>query len=59
MYDLKSDPDELSNLYENPEHAAQIKKLKKRLVKLQEKYGDDSDMAEMPEKWQKEVRPLE
>ena len=59
MYDLKFDPDELTNLYENPEHAAQGEKHKKQLAQIVAQYEDDSDMAEMPESWQKKVRPLE
>ena len=56
FYDLKNDPDELENLYNNPEFAGQIEKLKKGLSRLRKKYGDDSNVDVMPEQWQKDVR---
>jgi hypothetical protein len=31
--------------------------MKERLDELREQYEDDSDVAEMPEEWQKEMRP--
>ena len=59
LYDLKTDPDELQNLYGKKEHAQLAARLKKQLVKLQKHYEDDSDISEKPEAWQKQVRPLE
>ncbi len=56
FYDLKNDPDELENLYHNPEYAKIIEKTKKQLREIQEYYDDDSDTSEKPEKWQKDVR---
>jgi hypothetical protein len=45
MYDLKNDPDELSNLYGKKETLKLQNKLKQKLKNLQKKYGDDSDMS--------------
>ncbi|MGY8696573.1 MAG: sulfatase/phosphatase domain-containing protein, partial [Verrucomicrobiia bacterium] len=58
FYDLKEDPDELTNLYENPEYAKQVKNMKKELKKLVEQYEDDSDMSVKPQEWQDKVRPM-
>lgn len=59
FYDLEKDPDEKTNLYNNPEYAEQVAMMKEELKGLIEYYDDDSDMAEKPEAWQKEVRPGE
>jgi len=59
LYDLKNDPDELTNIYGQPKHAKLTQRLKNQLKKLQKDYEDDSDISEKPESWQKEVRPLE
>jgi arylsulfatase A-like enzyme len=59
LYDLKTDPDELHNLYGQKEQAKISAKLKKQLVKLQKHYQDDSDISEKPVAWQKQVRPGE
>jgi hypothetical protein len=45
MYDLKNDPDELSNLYGKKETLKLQSKLKLKLKKLQKAYEDDSDMS--------------
>jgi len=45
MYDLKNDPDELSNLYGKKETLKLQNKLKQKLKKLQKTYEDDSDMS--------------
>ena len=59
LYDLKTDPDELTNLYGKPGQAELTARLKKQLVALQKHYEDDSDISEKPESWQKQVRPGE
>jgi len=46
FYDLKKDPDELNNLYENPAYANIIKRLKFELRRLQKKYGDSDELAQ-------------
>jgi len=47
LYDLQEDPNEMSNLYGLQEHAALIEGLKKKLVLLQEQYGDNISLEEM------------
>lgn len=48
FYDLKTDPAEMKNLYNDPAYEATITKLKKDLLKLKKQYGDeDSDYPEM------------
>jgi arylsulfatase A-like enzyme len=56
FYDLENDPEELTNLYGNPEYAAIIKKMKKQLDELEAKYGDDTVTGPKPEAWQKKMR---
>jgi arylsulfatase A-like enzyme len=56
LYDLKEDPDELHNLYGKKDYSVITRDLKQQLVKLQEKYGDDSDMSEKPAAWKAEMR---
>jgi len=58
FYDLKADPDELQNKYENKEYADQIAVCKKELARLRKHYDDQSDTGIMPKKWQDEVRNL-
>ncbi len=41
LYDLKNDPHEMKNLYNNPGYTSVIADLKIRLKKLQEKYQDN------------------
>ena len=57
FYDLKSDPDESHNLYNNDGYKALIKRMKNQLKGLEEHYEDDSDMAVKPKAWQDKVRP--
>ena len=56
FYDLESDPDELTNQYENSEYAAEISRMRAELEHLIHHYDDTSDMAEKPEEWQRKVR---
>ncbi|MEM9346782.1 MAG: sulfatase [Planctomycetota bacterium] len=56
MYDLKTDPDELTNLYEDQNYQAIIQELKENLKDLRKHYEDDSDVSEMPTEWQKKIR---
>ncbi len=58
FYDLKSDPDEYNNLYNNPEYQTLVKRLKNQLKNLEKKYEDDSDMSVKPKSWQNEVRGI-
>ena len=45
LYDLKEDPNELNNIYENPAYAKVVKQLKAELRKLQKQYGDSDELA--------------
>ena len=45
MYDLKTDPDELTNIYGKKEFLELQKSLKKCLKDLQKNYDDQSDMS--------------
>ena len=56
FYDLESDPDELTNEYDNPAYATQIAEMKGELDRLRELYDDDSDVAVKPLEWQTEMR---
>ena len=58
FYDLKSDPDEYNNLYNNPEYQSLVKRMKNQLNQLEKKYEDDSDMKVKPKSWQNEVRGI-
>ncbi|MEM9235965.1 MAG: sulfatase [Verrucomicrobiota bacterium] len=41
LYDLKKDPFETRNQYDNPDYAAVVKELKSRLAELRKRVGDD------------------
>ena len=57
FYDLKQDPDELSNRYGDPKHAETIAGLKRQLADLRTVYRDNSDVRVMPIEWRKKYRP--
>ena len=57
FYDLKADPDEYNNLYNNPNYQAMIKRMKNQLKELETTYEDDTDMTVKPKAWQDKVRP--
>ena len=57
FYDLKNDPDELTNQYNNPAYADKVAELKTELERLRKHYDDTSDMSVKPMEWQKERRP--
>ena len=40
LYDLKNDPDELHNIYNEPQHADVVKELKAELARLRTQYKD-------------------
>jgi arylsulfatase A-like enzyme len=56
FYDLETDPDELQNLYEDPNYADEIAAMKVELERLRTHYEDDSDVRELPEPRQQELR---
>ncbi len=43
LYDLKKDPQEMRNVYNDPAYAKVIKKLKAELLRLKEKLGDTDE----------------
>jgi len=47
LFDLKKDPHEMNNVYDDPAYASVVKGLKKRLLELKEQYGDTD--AKYPE----------
>ncbi len=49
LYDLKSDPDELKNLYGDPKFAKVRNRMKARLEHLVDHYEDESDTSVKPE----------
>lgn len=46
LYDLKEDPHELNNLYDNPAYDAVVKRLKIELERLRKQYGDSDELAQ-------------
>ena len=56
FYDLKTDPDELKNLYGNPEKKELINDVRKQLLRLQKGYGDDTVLREKPPEWKSRMR---
>ncbi len=59
FYDLASDPDELTNQFNNPQYADQIADLKSELRRLEELYQDNSDRTEQTSEWQAKYRVVE
>jgi arylsulfatase A-like enzyme len=45
LYDFKTDPMEMKNLYYDPRYSSVKKNLHKRLIKLMKKYGDSEELA--------------
>lgn len=43
LYDLKFDPKETNNVYDEPEYVATIRLLKNRLLELKQQYGDHDE----------------
>ena len=56
LYDLKTDPDELQNLYGQAAWQEIADELKQQLVGLQKQYGENSDLSEKPDSWKAEMR---
>lgn len=56
FYDLKSDPDELNNLYGNPEKKELIEEIRKQLLALQKRYEDETVLPVKPKEWQAKRR---
>ena len=47
MYDLKKDPSEMNNIYNDPEYAKIKKMMHMRLTEMRDKYGDTDELNEM------------
>jgi len=58
MYDLKEDPDELTNIYGKSSKETLQKDLKTQLVAIRKFYDDNTDVSEKSDEWKKKVRPL-
>lgn len=43
FYDLEEDPQEIKNVYKDPKYAAEVKRLKSRLLELKQQYGDEDN----------------
>ncbi len=56
FYDLKTDPDELTNLYGNPEKKKLIEDVRQQLFALQKHYRDDTVTPTKPKEWQTKMR---
>ena len=57
MYDLKEDPDELAKIYGKAGKESLQTDLKKQLVAIRKRYDDNSNVAEKPDVWKKQMRP--
>ena len=58
MYDLKEDPDELTNIYGKADKKSLQKDLKEQLVAIRKFYDDNTDISEKPDEWKNKVRPI-
>ena len=54
LYDLVKDPEELHNIYNDPDAQDTVKKLKDELARLQVKYKDTDNLYADPKTWPKE-----
>jgi arylsulfatase A-like enzyme len=45
LYDMKKDPEELKNVYDDAAYAKVVKKLKVELYRLQKQYGDSKELS--------------
>lgn len=50
LFDLKNDPHELNNLYDNPDYRVQVSELKVKLNELRKKYKDNNQDDFLPKK---------
>ena len=56
LYDLEKDPDELTNVYKDPDYQEIASQLKKQLMELQDHYEDDTVTPARDKEWQEKVR---
>jgi arylsulfatase A-like enzyme len=59
FYDLETDPDELTNLYENQDYSKTIEAVRQQLVELRSGYKDTGDVSKKPLQWRQKNRPGE
>ena len=57
FYDLEADPDELVNLYDDPQYAERVEQMKRELAALRERVEDDSDVSLAPDEFRRRFRP--
>ena len=55
LFDLKNDPHELNNLYNDPEYSEMVSDLKKKLNELRMKYKDDNEDDFLPKQEMKKI----
>jgi hypothetical protein len=46
LYDLKKDPNEINNVYDDPAYADVITELKAEIERLKELYGDSDELTQ-------------
>ena len=46
LYDLEKDPNELNNVYDNPDYAGVVEELKGEIERLRKQYGDSDELAQ-------------
>ncbi|NNC89667.1 MAG: sulfatase, partial [Akkermansiaceae bacterium] len=56
FYDLREDPEELHNVYNDPKYTGQVAAMKKKLEDLRKYYADDTVTGPKPAEWQKKHR---
>jgi hexosaminidase len=56
LFDLKNDPHEMNNLYNDPAYQKEIVRLKEKLTELREKYKDNNEKDFLPKQQKKIVK---
>ena len=56
FYDLEKDPDEITNVYNDPEYQDEVSTMKAELEKLRTAYGDNTVTEAKSEEWQQQYR---
>jgi uncharacterized sulfatase len=56
LFDLKNDPHEMNNLYNNPAYQKEVVRLKEKLTELREKYKDNNEKDFLPKQQKKIVK---
>ena len=56
FYDLEKDPDELSNVYNDPEYQDEVSAMKSELERLRTKYGDNTVTGMKTQAWRDKYR---